>query len=61
MRSICLLILLLTLSSCDKYTGEMSFKSCNIKYDVLDEKTEKEMDGDHMIGNQWRFDLQNRN
>lgn len=34
----------------------MSFKSCNIKYDVLDEEEEIEMDGDSMIGNQWRFE-----
>lgn len=57
MKSICLLIFLLTLSSCNKkYTGEVRFKSCIIKYDVLDEEEEIEMDGDNMIGNQWRFE-----
>ena len=45
------------LFSCDKkYTGEVSFKSCKIKYDVFDENKEKQIYNQNIVGNQWRFE-----
>lgn len=57
MKPIYLFSLLTILFSCtEKYTGEVSFRSCKIKYDVLDEKEEFKVDGQHMVGNQWRLE-----
>jgi len=48
MKPIYLFSLLTILFSCtEKYTGEVSFRSCKIKYDVLDEKVEFKVDGQH--------------
>ncbi|MFL9835292.1 hypothetical protein [Chryseobacterium terrae] len=57
MKPIYLFSLLIILFSCTKkYTGEISFKSCKIKYDVLDEKEEFKIDRQHTVDNQWRFE-----
>ena len=57
MKLIYLFSLLTILFSCtEKYTGEISFRSCKIKYDVLDEKKEFKVNGQYMVGNQWRFE-----
>lgn len=57
MKPIYLFSLLTILFSCnEKYTGEVSFKSCKIKYDVVDEKEEKRIYGQNMVGNQWRLE-----
>jgi hypothetical protein len=36
--------------------GEVNFKSCTIKYDVLDERKELKINDQYMVGNQWRFE-----
>lgn len=52
-----LFLLLTILFSCtEKYTGEVSFKSCRIKYDVFNQKKEKQIYGQNTVGNQWRFE-----
>ncbi|MCD1117815.1 hypothetical protein [Chryseobacterium turcicum] len=57
MKKIYLFSLLTIVFSCtEKYTGEVSFKSCKIKYDVVDEKEEKRIYGQNMVGNQWRLE-----
>jgi len=57
MKSIYLFFLLTMFLSCtEKYTGEVSFKSCSITYDVLDEKKELKINGQNRVGNQWRFE-----
>jgi len=57
MKLIYLFFLFTLLISCtEKYTGEVSFKSCKIKYDVLDEKKEHKSDNQYIVGNQWRFE-----
>nr|WP_314492527.1 hypothetical protein [uncultured Chryseobacterium sp.] len=57
MKLIYIFFVLTTLLSCtEKYTGEVSFKSCKIKYHVLDEKEEEEKYGQNMVGNLWRFE-----
>ncbi|MGO4709995.1 hypothetical protein AB4Y90_12940 [Chryseobacterium sp. 2TAF14] len=57
MRIICLFSILIIQFSCTKkYTGKVSFKSCHIKYDVLDKKKEQLINGQNMVGNQWRFE-----
>ncbi|MBW7674803.1 hypothetical protein [Chryseobacterium chendengshani] len=57
MKLIYLFFLLTMFFSCaEKYTGEVSFKSCTIKYDILDEKKEHKINGQNRVGNQWRFE-----
>jgi len=57
MKLIYLFFVLLMLLSCTKkYTGEVSFKSCTIKYDIVDEKGEQKINAQHIIENQWRFE-----
>lgn len=57
MKLIYLFLLLTIFFSCNKkYTGEVSFKSCMIEYDVLDEKKELKINDQYMTGNQWRFE-----
>lgn len=46
----------LLISCTEKYTGELRFKSCMIKYDVLDEKEELIINDQYRVGNQWRFE-----
>lgn len=50
------LLFTLVLSCKEKYTGVVSFKSCKIKYDVLDENQEEKIYGQNMVGNQWRLE-----
>lgn len=55
MKNLTVLFLFSALLSCSqKYDGEVHFKSCKVKYDVIDEKKEKQLYGQNMIGNQWR-------
>ncbi|WP_435524155.1 hypothetical protein [Chryseobacterium indoltheticum] len=57
MKPIFLLSLFTILFSCtEKYTGKVSFKSCEIGYDVLDEKEELKENDQYFVGNQWRFE-----
>ncbi|WP_312075789.1 hypothetical protein [Chryseobacterium sp.] len=51
-----LLISVLLYSCSEKYTGEVSFKSCKITYDVVDEKKEQQVHGQNTVGNQWRLE-----
>ncbi|RZJ45808.1 MAG: hypothetical protein EOO19_10865, partial [Chryseobacterium sp.] len=61
MKLIYLFSVLTMLSCTEKYTGEVSFKSCAIKYDVLDEKKELKINDQYMVGNQWRFESAKQN
>ena len=57
MKNHTVLFLFSALLSCSqKYDGEVHFKSCKVRYDVIDEKKEKQLYGQNMIGNQWRFE-----
>lgn len=57
MKNLTVLFIFSALLSCSqKYDGEVHFKSCKVRYKVIDEKKEKQMYGQNIIGNQWRFE-----
>lgn len=55
MKNLIVLFICSALLSCSqRYDGKVYFKSCKVRYEVIDEKIEKQMYGQNMIGNQWR-------